>query len=297
LKNGKTEIIAARSLKWIEANSSFFKHFHNLRLDEFSQTAIAELALLCVLLKRSQRRELNSKIETFLDLIERVYRCPRFHESIYRNKQAFAGHLIVWIALSDRCSDLIIPRQKIQLMIDGGSITSIERVPYRTLELRYLLDLGGFRHNLPSEKTVFRLTTLAGLVDAIHLLDSDIYNMTHTVFYLTDFGRRTSHALSRNRSHTLRLLETLLGMSIHAHNWDLVAELILSIKCLGEHDNLWIKFGWNALSKFQRQDGTIREPKVAWLKLPLLQALSQKELGFMTCYHKAIVTILAHYIP
>jgi len=294
------ELVATRAFDWIASNRLYFNPFYwGVLPEEWCQTALAELSLLCYHLRGREQFRDDSHVEKCLDTIEQVYRKPLFHEYIFRgDRLSFGGHLGVWITLGHRNIETVISRESLQQIIDVGNVLSVERLPFRLLELRYFLDLGGFRHNMPSEADIFSRTFLDQDFDLASIMDSDIYSITHTIFYLTDFGGRVSPLLSGEREESLlELLEFLLGMVIHARNWDLVAELILSYRCIRSHDSTLVKLGWKALQLNQGQDGSIRDLTLSKKGLKRFKdKASRKKYEFRRRYHATLTTVMAGFL-
>ena len=280
------EVIASRSLTWLVQNLTHFDPLTQSSFpDEWHQTLIAEIALLSYLCcRRCPTCKTDHRLVECLDWVETIYRNPFFHEHIYHSRPAFAAHLTMWLALENRDVESLIPRERIQWLVNHSNVTSTERLPYRTLELRYLLELGDFEHNLPDLPSLFRQTILGRGFDSIFLTDYDIYSITHSIFYITDFGRQRPAFLDLDHIQvTLSLLDVLLGMSIHVQNWDLVGELILSCYCLEPHERTWTELGWEALSVAQELSD-VDDSSAYQLSL------------FRQRYHLMLVTVLAGYL-
>lgn len=284
------EVIASRALSWLERKLVRFDPFARGReADEFHQTALAELALVCEVLNRNRALAESGRLVAFFDLIEKVFNQPAFYENLYCIKQSFIAHLIIHNMLRRQARDSPLTDEEIQRLIDIGYATS-ERTAFRWLELRYALDAGSFRHDLPSEAELFRLTALGQRVSADSLIEQDVYSITHTIFYLTDFGLRYSPLIAKQEG-TVVMLEELIARAIEARNPDLVAELILSRDCLRARASESIRRGWLHLDSVQQRDGMIRG---AELILPeAMSPQEQDEFEFMRFYHPTIMTALA----
>lgn len=294
-------LVASPALDWIVSNLSRFNPFLRGPLpDERSQTALAELALLYYHLRRRAGFAQDPRLHQCLDLIEQVYRQPLFHEYAFRgDRGAFGGHLLIWLTLADRNIEAVVSREQFQWMIDSGNVLAVEREPYRALERRYFLELGGFEHRLPSEADLFHQTFLGRDFEIPAMMISDIYSITHTIFYLTDYGARTSPLLNgpSHKERILELLRVLLGMMIHARHWDLVGELILSYRCLERVEEPVLEVGWKVLRANQDSSGLIRHSPSM---LPQLEELPAGEARddylFTRCHHMTLVAVMAGFL-
>ena len=119
-------------------------------------------------------------------------------------------------------------RHVIQAVVDHGYVTATEEVGFRDLDLRHLLDLGGYRHHLPSYRSLYRQTVLGRGGPVLSFNHADAYSVTHTLFYLSDFGARSIDAIPQRELPYVRwILQVLLGQYLLLKDWDLVAELLL----------------------------------------------------------------------
>ncbi|WTT38546.1 hypothetical protein OG535_29985 [Kitasatospora sp. NBC_00085] len=114
-----------------------------------------------------------------------------------------------------------------------GFLAPRGKSPYLHLETRYYADLAGVGHQLHSYRELYEASLLARHGDGRPVADLDVCNVTHTVFYLSDFGFRdpglTGDALERARGTVCRLTDHC----VHRGDWDLTAKLVLAQYCLG----------------------------------------------------------------
>lgn len=286
------EVIASRALSWLEKNLTRFDPFvAGGEADEFHQTALAELAIVSDVLSRNRALASSGRLVAFFDLIEKVFNQPDFYLNIYRIKQSFIAHLMIHNTLRRQTRASPFIDEEIQHLIDTGYATK-ERTAFRWLELRYALDAGSFRHDFPSETELFRLTALGQRVSADSLIEPDAYSITHTIFYLTDFGIHNSLLIAK-QDRIIAMLEELIARAIEARNPDLVAELILSSYCLRTGESESIRRGWLHLDSVQERDGMIRGAEFI-----LPEAISQRdEFEFMMFYHPTLMAALAGLLP
>lgn len=295
-----SQTVASRAFEWIIANLSRFDPFSwKPVLGEQSQTALAELALMCFLLSRHNDPNKDLRLAKCLDVLEHAYKQPPFHEYIFRiDKRAFSGHLLIWLSLAGRKSEAVVSHDRLQQFIDEYGVACTERIPYRLLELRYLLDKGGFVHNLPPEEDIFRQTTLACNFNIVTIAPYDLYSITHSIFYLSDFGAIVPAALEfQEKTRILELIRSLIGISICSGNWDLVSELILSYRCLTNDAEYWIDLGWKALERIQDKSGFIPGLAFSFEKHKELPSETEREQYlFIRNYHATLMTCLAGFL-
>lgn len=281
--------ISERAISWMNAEIGHFDPFcHTAVPPEAEQTAMVEVALIAMTL---QRRSLDyadrASPAVWLDAVAAAYLHPGFHQTLFRgHKHAFSGHLLLWLALSpDR--RLPVARDQIQKLIDLDNVIATERLPYRVLELRYLLELGNFRHELPDFGALTDRCFIAARFNPIDALDHDIYALTHAAFYLSDYGARDA-LHGKHANYVRQATRMLLAMMVRRRHWDLVAELLLTLYCLGAEEDQLIKTAWCALADAQMPDGSIPEAPGGSLVIT-----TDPHDRFLALYHRTLTALLA----
>src|SRR5262249_44813089 len=123
--------------------------------------------------------------------------------------------------------------QMIQSVVDTGYALAVEMVPFRMMDLRHVLDHAGIRHTLPVMEYSLARTMLAQRPPVFYLTSADVYCLTHTIFYLTDFGFTPVDLIEPSSLEVYRrLAEQLLGLYVRLRDWDLTAELLVCTHCL-----------------------------------------------------------------
>ncbi|MBI2494898.1 MAG: hypothetical protein HYV94_22735 [Candidatus Rokubacteria bacterium] len=202
------------------------------------------------------------------------------------------------MALRERGSALIVPRERLQGLLDAGGALADTREPYRALELRYYAEAAGLGHDLPAEGELFGRTLLGGELPVAAWNERTAYAVTHTLFYATDYGlARPAYLGEAKRRGVLELLRVLLQAALDAEHWDLTGELILCHQSLEPADHPLLHEAWRALAAAQEPDGMIRHPE------RLLAALEELPPGeprdaylFRRCHHMTLVTVMAGFL-
>lgn len=258
--------------------------------DERSQTALAELAALVLQLRRRPRLARDPRAERCLDALERAYRRPGLHEFPFRvEPRALVGHVLIWLALAPRDSQAIVPRARLQSLVDAGGVLADTREPYRALELRYVLDRAGLRHALPSAAELFRRTVLGGVLLPPALDPATAYAVTHTVFYATDYGlARPAYLEEARRRGILDVVRRSLRAMLDVSHWDLVGELVLAHACLARDPAPILVEAWSALAGVQDASGAVGPA------LPLPAPWTGD--AFLGRYHMTLVAAMAGFL-
>ena len=78
-------------------------------------------------------------------------------------------------------------KKTLKELVKCNYVLSAEKIPFREMDLIRTLIQCNIRHNLKIINS-FKKTLLNNNPDVFSLQRVDAYNITHTIFYLTDFG-------------------------------------------------------------------------------------------------------------
>ena len=292
--------VGSRALDWLDKEYARFDVFQDLVADhpnEARQTAVCELALGMLILNRHRCLVGDDRVIRLAECLARICQHPSFHRYVFEGHPlAFTGHLITWLALDALKCPLPISRDRMQGLAETDRILRAHRTPFRTMELRYFLDWGRFRHTLPDYPALFSQTCLACLEPPPSSFTlEDVYEVTHLVLYLTDFGLRLPTFLdTAGIRRIVDLLLACLEMLVELHHWDLVAEVLLSLQCLGVDSGVEVERGWRALYEAQDVTGAIFEGPSGDRLQPASIELAPSE--FLALYHRSLVAVLAAFV-
>ena len=133
----------------------------------------------------------------------------------------------------------------------------------------------------------FRDTWLHKLPEPWTLHNESAYSLTHTVFFLTDFGQRLDHLPEVYRQYLVLWLPVWLEHYRTSWNHDLLAEMIMVARCIqAEDENDW----GSILLARQEEDGTLMRPRI--------QETGPKEAKdvrkqFQENYHSTLAVLMA----
>ncbi|MGP4111403.1 DUF6895 family protein [Streptomyces sp. 4N509B] len=137
----------------------------------------------------------------------------------------------------------------------AGTAQIVEHVPNRRLAVANALRVTGHDRGAAALawETLTRATWLGGTPQPWHIDWTTGYAVTHTVFHLTDWGRRPSGLPDDIVAYLTRWLPVWLDVWTEARQWDLVGELLVADCCLpaprAEVDD------WRRLADLQHPDG------------------------------------------
>ncbi|MFE5941779.1 DUF6895 family protein [Streptomyces sp. NPDC056480] len=235
-------------------------------------------------------------------LVRRLWQDPDFPR-LFDDSPAYAStYRLVYAALApDGIDDT--PRREALARLDPGFLSPDGKSPYLRIEIRYYADKAGVRHGvepyaelLPQSPLVALRAAGPGLAagnarsTVEPLTVPQAYALTHTAFYLGDFGRTDPRITGADLAHARDLTHRMLLHCVTRDLWDLAAELVLTQFVLGE-DPLRTPSGAAAvecLARAQRPDGAIPGRSAELKAAPRVTAGE----FFRKAYHTTLVTAL-----
>ncbi|MEU1624949.1 hypothetical protein ABZ746_06305 [Streptomyces sp. NPDC020096] len=285
--------VERRAVSWLAAHRT---RFDPETADQagvlFARKALVEVALLVGLRARMDPAPFDRRYQQLLDLVTTVARRPSYRELVARDEPALLLYAGTYAALR-LCGHRDVEfRQLIEQSVAGRYAACFERIPYRQLDLLHTLELSGVDHGMTRVDAVLPFTLLCADPSVVKLRDRDIYAITHTVFYATDFGLRAPRwPTGFKKDRAVELLEALSVLSRQRENADLVAELLCSLMCLGIRGSSEVERAWQFLAGVQEPDGRVAGPD--GIVHPELASTEEEYRNWATGYHTTIVTALA----
>jgi hypothetical protein len=218
--------------------------------------ALLQLGLLCHYWQRSAPADTVPREVT--SVVEEVWQRPDFPRRLSVDPRHARQFLLTYAALAPAG---IAPRQRRTVLsrLDAdGYLAPRRKSPYLHLAARFYADLAGVRHRLASYEELYAESSLAGAAD-LPVAGLDACRITHTVFYLSDFGLGVPRLGEADRQQALRIVERLTDHCVRRGDWDYAAKLVLAQHCLGA-DPLRTASGaagLRMLARVQSPDGAI----------------------------------------
>jgi hypothetical protein len=286
------------ALSWFSQNLEQFNPFKGGdEADDFFCKPLLELSLACMLYIKRAGPHRDERIARFVSFIHDIWRRPDYGERLIRNQEMLLVYGMTWIALrrcgvTDTSGDDLVQR-----VLDQRYALSVEQLPFRTLDFCYMLECGGYRHDLPSYATIYRQTLLAKSPPVLYLTDTDAYAVTHVIFYLSGFGMRSLDDVLNGQMQDVRwIVEALLAIYLRLRHWDLVAELLICCECLQWRPPLLYECAWRALTGAQRPEGVVPGPYFSEQKMRELEETERQGYYVKQNYHTTIVSALAVFL-
>ncbi|KJS62753.1 DUF6895 family protein [Streptomyces rubellomurinus] len=164
------------------------------------------------------------------------------------------------------------------------SVHAAETAPNRRLAIANARRVAGLDHRGPDWAHLTAATWLGATPEPWALDWFTGYDITHTVFHLTDWGARPEDLPEPLRAYVRDWLPVWLDIWLEVGQWDLAAELLVVDSCIGEP--VTGREGWEALAAVQREDGLIPRDNAQ----PVAE---EPEQAFKDHEHTAVVAVVA----
>ncbi|WP_435879516.1 DUF6895 family protein [Streptomyces tirandamycinicus] len=263
VRSSRRRAVEDRAVAWLAARRAMLDP-RGAQPDRvlFTRKALIETAFLAGLRARLDDAPLTGDYAAILEQVEDAAGQPSYREMIARDETALLLYAGTYAALRLCGRDAPEFGRIIRQSVAGGYAAAFERVPYRQLDLLHTLYLCGIEHDLAPMDDVLPFTLLCRRPNVLKLTDRDVYAVTHTIFYATDFGLREPVWPDAFRpGEGVELLEALLVLAEARANADLVGELLCCLYCLGVTDSRSAQRAWAFLESVQDDNGRVNGPE------------------------------------
>ncbi|MFH9728045.1 DUF6895 family protein [Streptomyces sp. NPDC017254] len=218
--------------------------------------ALLQLALLCRYWEKSAPGEPALREAT--SIVERAWQRPDFPHLLTLDRRYAREFELMYAALTPDRVVSDAPRAVLARLKGDGYLAPRRKAPYLHLEARFYADVAGAEHEFASYEDLYA-ASLPARAATLPVADLDVCVVTHTVFYLSDFGFRDPGLGEEAREQALQVVERLTHHCVGLGEWDLVGKLLLAQYCLGA-DPLGTPSGAagiRMLAQVQAPDGAI----------------------------------------
>jgi len=278
-----TRACSERGWRWVAEHLERFTPADPLKPESMKE--IGELALIYALTRRWRGAEPHPDMETIGDFLVDFCSHPVTIDLARKRPSYFTAYAFSYLALRSIGVRLDGFEEALSSLRRVGYPDACERQPFRRMEIEYALWKAGLsRHGPRLENHPGTTFELCG--NPAYLVTWEIYSITHTLFYLTDFAGPVVEMSAEKRAKAILLVEALLSHSWRSKNWDLSGELLLNLLALGRRDALLYRLCMKALLDAWREDGPLPGPYLGEAQD------SEPETLFKHCYHTTLVGLL-----
>lgn len=248
--------------------------------------AFGELGLALWLARRSPTLSFDGRLDELgAAWVEMVERRNIFFD-MDRRHCLFPLRLVAYASLRGLGHDAAGVERGLQRVLNRQFIDRRERSAREKLDLAYYLNSVGLSHSLPSSQQLLAESTLSALPELPYATNLDLYNLTHLIFALTDFGR--DPAAVAPIPEVGDYAGAALAMSLAKQDWDLVAEIMAARLCAGHIPDALDDACALSLTEAQHPSGFI--PGRMWVAAKVRGELDTDV--FFDVYHPTLVCLI-----
>lgn len=285
------------AVNWLDRNLDFFSPWNAEGLSMDGLQATAELAVLWS--KIMTTRPVCNAFEGDLGgtmrrwhthLIEAIGRSEVVELAMKRPVQAFP-YLLPYLVLRAHGHRHEFVETSISRLYAVGFLNNQEVVPYRALDVAYFTSKAGLAPPDDPENLA-RSTFLFKTKRRLYIDHELAYAITHTIFYLTDFGHKTSEIIEANIANVRNILLSLIVHHVRSGHFDILGELLACWFFCNSPDNEIVRRANRTFLAQHVHDGAVAGRREVMVDLLAGSAESTREQLFGTCYHTTIVSLL-----
>ncbi len=227
------ERLSANASHWIRLNSAYLDS--TAARAELPVTPRMKALLQLALLRRfwARVRPEDPGLREVTAVVERVWRGPDFTRLIDADPASARQYGLMYGALAPEGLTEGPHRAVLARLAADGYLAPRAKSPYLRLETRYHADLAGVSHRIEPYRDLYESSLLARCSDATPAAALDACNVTHTLFYLGDFGFGDPGLTGDERERALAVVCRLTDRCVARDEWELAGKLVLAQFCLG----------------------------------------------------------------
>jgi hypothetical protein len=294
----RLECQGAASVRWLTRHLDRFSPWSDGRLTDAGIQAFAELAIAYAYLagwqdcERGPATSLYAALPRWREFILTECLCRTYAEMARKRPSQAYALLLPYLSLRATGYRSPYDEETLRRLERWGYPAASEVVPYRLLDRHYFLWKSGCLRREPRWAELYRATLLGHDVRLAYIDREGAYSVTHTLFYLADFGKRPIPLPPEEVARVTMIVECLLIHYWRVAHWDLVGELLISLNCLDARDTPISRGAARAFARAQLPDGAVpaQRPDVASAHP------AEEDEGdmrhFRACYHTTLVNML-----
>lgn len=277
---------------WLTANLDKFSPSRDGHIDFFHLKAFAEFSLVCAYLEQWKYLGLDKHLASWHAFIIEHCENPIYAQGPRKQPAMAFAYLVPYLMLRSVGYQSSYYEETLK-RLRFGLLHREELVPYRVLDRQYMFWKSGYIGAEPRWHRLYRTTALGKCRSPLYLSDEAAYSVTHTLFYVTDFGNRSTIFPSKEIRRIKAITECLLLHYWRVGHWDLVGELLCNLNCLDSTNSAVYSGAATAFDRAQQSDGSVPAKRdLVDLQKPSQGQEEEEERKFRNCYHTTLVGVL-----
>lgn len=275
----------AQSARWVVAQLDLFANSDFTNPEGMKEST--ELALFYCFARLYQPSRSRNELRAIRKFLLQWLSDPLLAEWLLKCPGQYSPSAIAYLAIRARGFQIAALEDVLLRLQSAGFPRCLELTPYRALELRYMLWKSGFASRKPALGSQFSATSFALVRNPVYLTQPEVYSITHTLLYLTDFaGPCRLPAPVRRRA--IEIVRALLVHYRRIRDWDVTGELLLNLIGLNSYDDALFADTLRTLCAAQLGNGAVPGPNYRATD----ERAHDREYVFEHCYHTTLVSMI-----
>jgi hypothetical protein len=267
------------AMSWDEDRDPFIRMIDKIAM---------ETALLAMLVARVP--EPPATVRLLLDRVARAVArhayCPRNEILLMRFPSTAASLGIAPIVLAALGHGDPRFHQLVESALTAGHAHALERLPFREMDLRWILEL---HDGTPAVfDDLFPQSLIARRPHPIYMSRADAYAYTHALMYMSDFGSRPLPP-AVDVDDVAASVDASLLMYLFTEDLDLLGELVLSAVIARRPPSPHARLAWAAIDRIWDEFGLLPGPSFMPADFARLDGMAARAYAFRHTYHTTYV--------
>lgn len=278
---------------WIIKNLKYFDITFEYDTIERQLKKLGELMIMVCNYKRKTGNADNAKINYILAFVIKKLNHYKIIDGLMRRPHLWILYAGLYSTILDCGHNLEFFKVSLDKLANQNYLFAKELIPVKQIELSYIFNKIYSRESLSSLYSLYSSSILFKNPSKLFLDKSDVYAMTHIIFYLTDFGFKTIE-IPKNDLYNMRgAIQNWIEICLHDKDWDLLAELLICCNCILWFPQPLYSISWKYLLAAQTEDGFIPGPYFDKDKLLSLELNKKEKYLFELNYHTTLLISMA----
>jgi hypothetical protein len=169
----------------------------------------------------------------FDDLVRTLWQLPDFQRLVTSRPDHPAYYALIYAALAPDGIDQALRDATLAILQAEGYLSGAGQSALLRLQTRYFADKAGFEHEIEPYEELIEQSILVKLPATRPVTIQDAYSIAHASFYLSDYGGKPTGLAPDRLAIAVRLVSRMLNYCAIQDMWDLAAELVITLSCLG----------------------------------------------------------------
>jgi hypothetical protein len=303
------KLLSAGAVTWLGLNLDFFNPFAaGAQLAGFRKTKAALELRLLPYCREGVRREglrreghcreghgqADDRLADIDALVRKLWRSRDFQRLVTSRADNPAYYGLIYVAMAPAGFALELRDPTLAMLRAEGYLSGAGQTPFLRMQTRFFADKAGLAHEIESYPELIEQSTLVTLPAAGPVTLPQAYGITHESFFLSDYGRQPPALAADRLARAVTLVSGMLSYCAAHDMWDLAAELVITLSCLGVDpvSSPSGAAGIRSLARAQRPDGAIPGRSAA----QQADASAGPAEFFNSAYHTTLLVALIPYI-